>query len=181
MRDYYLILQVRPDADAEVIAAAYRTLARKYHPDHFSGSDAGARMRELNKAYEILSDPSRRGEYDAARAPRPVPLVQPPPVRWAEAERGTVEQETAPPQSTRPARRRRSARPLVLSLMWFSGLVGAIAATWVVWQAEFDAPPPLPSPRVTVVANVPAATPLGLPYRSAPPSVTLVTPTPGHD
>ena len=64
MPDFYEVLQVHPRAEAEVIRAAYRTLARKYHPDH--GGDAG-RMIALNDAWDVLGDPARRAEYDASR------------------------------------------------------------------------------------------------------------------
>jgi curved DNA-binding protein CbpA len=63
--DYYEVLQVHPSADAEVIRAAYRILARKYHPDH--GGDP-RRMIALNDAWDVLGDPVRRAAYDAARA-----------------------------------------------------------------------------------------------------------------
>lgn len=63
MKDYYRILQVHPQAEEEVIQAAYRRLARKYHPDA-SGGDDDAAMQELNEAYAVLSDPVQRAEYD---------------------------------------------------------------------------------------------------------------------
>ncbi len=73
--DHYAILQVDPRADTEVIQAAYRTLARKYHPDVTGGSDE--RMTALNNAWTVLRDPAARAEYDRARrmalAPPPVP------------------------------------------------------------------------------------------------------------
>lgn len=59
--DYYRILQVHPDAEPEVIQAAYRRLARKYHPDSAEGD--GARMQALNEAYAVLSDPAQRATY----------------------------------------------------------------------------------------------------------------------
>jgi curved DNA-binding protein CbpA len=65
MRDYYEVLQVHPRAESDVIRAAYRVLARKYHPDH--GGDR-VRMIAINDAWDILGDPSRRAAYDAARA-----------------------------------------------------------------------------------------------------------------
>ena len=68
-RDYYEILQVDSRADPEVIHAAYLRLAKKYHPDISREPDAAQRMKEINAAYEVLSDPSRRREYDAT-APR---------------------------------------------------------------------------------------------------------------
>ncbi|MHB1017869.1 MAG: DnaJ domain-containing protein [Coriobacteriia bacterium] len=62
MTDHYQLLQVRRDASAAVIAAAYRRLMRDAHPDH--GGDA-AHATRLNVAYETLSDPARRARYDA--------------------------------------------------------------------------------------------------------------------
>ncbi|MDO8616974.1 MAG: DnaJ domain-containing protein [Dehalococcoidia bacterium] len=66
--DAYKILQVDPAADPEVIEAAYRRLAHKYHPDVNRDADAGQRMREINAAYAVLSDADERGAYDARRA-----------------------------------------------------------------------------------------------------------------
>ncbi len=65
--DYYKILQVDPLAEAEVIEAAYRRLARKYHPDVYAGPDAAERMRELNLAYGVIGNAARRRAYDRAR------------------------------------------------------------------------------------------------------------------
>ncbi len=65
--DYYKILQVDPLAEEEVIVAAYRGLARKYHPDVYSGPDAAERMRELNLAYSIVGNADKRRLYDLAR------------------------------------------------------------------------------------------------------------------
>ncbi len=63
-RSLYEILQVDPLAEPEVLEAAYRRLARKYHPD-INGTPAGnQRMKELNAAYEILRDPGLRADYD---------------------------------------------------------------------------------------------------------------------
>ncbi len=67
-KDYYAILQVHPRAEPEVIEAAYRRLSRKYHPDVSGQADAGQRMRELNEAFEVLSDPARRSSYDRRRS-----------------------------------------------------------------------------------------------------------------
>lgn len=65
--DYYGILQVHPRAEKEVIDAAYRKLAGKYHPDVNRSPDAAEKMKQINIAYEVLSDPVRRAEHDAAR------------------------------------------------------------------------------------------------------------------
>jgi hypothetical protein len=65
--DYYKILQVDPLAEAEVVEAAYRRLARKYHPDVYDGPDAAERMRVLNLAYAIIGNAASRQAYDRAR------------------------------------------------------------------------------------------------------------------
>ena len=65
--DYYTILQVDPHADPEVIQAAYRRLAAKYNPDVDPSSDATERMKLLNVAYEVLSNPVKRMEHDMSR------------------------------------------------------------------------------------------------------------------
>jgi len=65
--DFYKILQVDPAADPEVITAAYRRLAVKYHPDTNAAPEALSRMQRINEAYAILSDPAQRVIYDRAR------------------------------------------------------------------------------------------------------------------
>ncbi|MBI2894735.1 MAG: molecular chaperone DnaJ [Deltaproteobacteria bacterium] len=64
-RDYYEILGVERDAGVDVIKKAYRQLALKYHPDRNPG-DASAEelFKEASEAYEVLSDPGKRGVYD---------------------------------------------------------------------------------------------------------------------
>ncbi len=64
-RDYYEVLGVSRDADAETIKKAFRTLAKKYHPDMNPGDkDAEAKFKEVNEAYAVLSDPEKRRKYD---------------------------------------------------------------------------------------------------------------------
>jgi curved DNA-binding protein len=63
-KDYYEVLGVPRDADQDAIRRAYRKLARKYHPDLNSESDAEDRFKELGEAYEVLSDPEKRQRYD---------------------------------------------------------------------------------------------------------------------
>ena len=67
VEDPYRTLQVEPSADLETIRAAYRKLARANHPDLNPGPEAAARMRAINAAYAVLSDPARRAVYDARR------------------------------------------------------------------------------------------------------------------
>lgn len=66
--DAYKTLQVDPEADPEVIQAAYRRLAQKWHPDVATGQEAIERMVAINRAWEILGDPDRRATFDRERA-----------------------------------------------------------------------------------------------------------------
>lgn len=61
--DYYALLQLTPSADEATIRAAFRQLARRYHPD-VAGTGNLERMQKLNAAYQTLSDPERRLHYD---------------------------------------------------------------------------------------------------------------------
>lgn len=61
---YYALLQVDPAAEPEVIESAYRRLARKYHPDVNPAPEAHRRMRAINEAYRVLSQPALRAAYD---------------------------------------------------------------------------------------------------------------------
>lgn len=63
-RDYYEILGVDRNADKEDIKQAYRRLARKYHPDVNKETGAEERFKEINRAYEVLSEPEMRARYD---------------------------------------------------------------------------------------------------------------------
>ena len=65
--DPYKILQVDPEAEDEVIQAAYRRLAQKYHPDRSTGQEAVDRMVAINAAWETIGDPKRRATFDLAR------------------------------------------------------------------------------------------------------------------
>lgn len=64
-RDYYEVLGLSKGADAEEIKKAYRTLAKKYHPDlHPGDAEAEANFKEVNEAYGVLSDPDKKAKYD---------------------------------------------------------------------------------------------------------------------
>jgi curved DNA-binding protein CbpA len=71
MQNYYEVLGVSPTADDFVIKAAYKAMAQRYHPDKFANNpreaaDAEAKMRQLNEAYQVLSDTAKRRDYDAS-------------------------------------------------------------------------------------------------------------------
>lgn len=63
-RTLYQTLQVDPEADPEVIEAAFKRLALKYHPDRTTADNAGDRMREMLVAKDVLLDPQQRAAYD---------------------------------------------------------------------------------------------------------------------
>ncbi len=84
---YYDVLDLDRDATAEEIKAAYYELARKYHPD-LAGEDAAAAQRFslINEAYQVLSDPQRRYQYDRTLPRKSYPLRHPTPEKvWREA------------------------------------------------------------------------------------------------
>lgn len=66
MLNYYEILEVSEKASKEVIEKAYKALAKKYHPDlnKDTKKDAESKMKELNEAFEVLSDDNKRANYD---------------------------------------------------------------------------------------------------------------------
>jgi len=67
-KDYYAALGVAKDANATEIKRAYRTLARELHPDkNPNNAEAESKFKEVSEAYDVLSDTTRRGEYDEAR------------------------------------------------------------------------------------------------------------------
>jgi curved DNA-binding protein len=79
-RDYYQILGVARDETAENIKKSFRKLARKYHPDVSKEPDAEVRMKEINEAYTVLSDPEKRAAYDqVGRGYQPGQDFRPPP------------------------------------------------------------------------------------------------------
>lgn len=63
-RDYYEVLGISRDASDEEIKKAYRKLAFQYHPDRNKDKGAEEKFKEINEAYEVLSDPQKRANYD---------------------------------------------------------------------------------------------------------------------
>lgn len=77
-KDYYEVLGVPRDADAETIKKAYRKLARKHHPDVAKAADSEARFKEVAEAYATLKDPEKRAAFDQLGAHRPGEEFTPP-------------------------------------------------------------------------------------------------------
>ena len=111
--DPYKILQVDPEAEDEVIQAAYRRLARKYHPDLAVTADGASRMAAINAAWEMLGEPDARRTYDRERtAARPTGASGATPQRPATGPSPT----SPPPTPARPA-----PPPEVVSRDWTAG------------------------------------------------------------
>ncbi|MCK5867653.1 MAG: DnaJ domain-containing protein, partial [Mycoplasmataceae bacterium] len=63
-RDYYEVLGISKDTSAGDIKKAFRKLAMKYHPDRNKEAGAQDKFKEINEAYEVLSDDNKRAQYD---------------------------------------------------------------------------------------------------------------------
>jgi molecular chaperone DnaJ len=63
-RDYYEVLGVAKAATADEVKKSFRKLARQFHPDVNKDKDAEAKFKEINEAYEVLSDEQKRAAYD---------------------------------------------------------------------------------------------------------------------
>lgn len=132
LANYYRILQVDPDADQEVIEAAYRRLAQKYHPDVSESPHAAERMKKINVAYETLRDPIKRAAYDQQLAES----------RSAAAQKART--WLAPAETTSPETpRKRATRRIPALLAAAALLVVAIAVVVFLSQKQ---PSTQPSP-----------------------------------
>jgi hypothetical protein len=116
--DYYTTLEVSPSASPEVITSAYRSLARKYHPDANPSPDANAKMKAINAAYDVLSDPNKRAGYDRQRAAATAKSVPPQPA--------TAPSTTKPP--AQPVPQAQPATPPALEPTLFQRIVGWITS-----------------------------------------------------
>jgi len=67
MKDHYATLGIEADASLAEVKSAYRKNAARFHPDKNSAPDAPARFREIQEAYELLSDATKRQAYDENR------------------------------------------------------------------------------------------------------------------
>ncbi|HEY7874338.1 MAG TPA: DnaJ domain-containing protein [Actinomycetota bacterium] len=113
--DYYAVLGVPPDCDQKTLRQAYRKFVLELHPDRRPGDpEAPARFHQVQEAFEILSSPERRAEYDALREQSPEPLDDSesdvweedweadPAKKTAKADESLRREETEVPQHGRP-------------------------------------------------------------------------------
>jgi curved DNA-binding protein CbpA len=114
--DPYKVLQVDSEAEDEVIQAAYRRLAQKYHPDRASGPEAMERMVSINAAWELIGEPARRADYDSSvrqRSAAPAPGGTPSP--------GAATPNRPAAWTPPPARQPTPRPPETVSSEWTSG------------------------------------------------------------
>ena len=93
MPDPYAILGVPPTASASQVRAAYRRLAKQFHPDRYRDAGATERMQRINRAWEMLSSPAGRARSDARAAARPTTAYP----HWGGSPRSSRMQYAPPP------------------------------------------------------------------------------------
>jgi hypothetical protein len=135
--DPYEVLQISPHASPEVIRAAYRALARRAHPDVNLATDTTLEMREINAAFQLLSDPHRRAQYDAVARPVRLQLA-----RRLQAERrqasigplgGVVRERVVRAPVSRPSGFARIRGPLVaIVALLASAVLVVIVTAWAI-------------------------------------------------
>lgn len=104
MKDYYAILRVSRSADITTIKRSYRLLAQRYHPDVNPDPQAAELIKEINEAYDVLSDPDKKAGYDYLLVNPYRTVIQPP----------APEEEQPPLRNRDPYfKRRRGFRPVV--------------------------------------------------------------------
>ena len=99
-KDFYTVLGVEIDATQSDVQSEYRWLAKKFHPDVNPGDTRSAkRFQEINEAYEVLSNPGLRAEYDSSRSHTPGVSSKPPyPTKGTKPRRPEQSPSTAPPR-----------------------------------------------------------------------------------
>lgn len=142
----YDILKIDPSASADAIQAAYRALARAYHPDVNPSPEAADRMRQLNAAYHVLSRPRQRAAYDARRARHSVLAAARQHQRRFGATAQALQAPKQPPATARVVSNRASGSPvarIVLAIAVIAFVVGVTAfAVWLISDALDDTPTP---------------------------------------
>jgi curved DNA-binding protein CbpA len=141
MLDPYATLGVPATASRAEAARAHRRLAKRFHPDVNPGPEASERMRRINEAWRILSNPARRARYDADRVARPA-ITRP--AAWSAygPRTGSVtwapwpSDRTAAPRQRRPVRAPEPApsfgdRPAVLAAVWLFLVLFSFVGAWL--------------------------------------------------
>lgn len=132
LSNYYDLLGVSPNAEIEVITAAYKAMIRKYHPDINKSASASDRTKAINEAYEVLKDPLQRQDYDAklaeGRTNRGAPPPPPPPPP-----------PTPPPSPTPPSRNEVSSSGRSRELGAWAKYAAACAAVIAILLWLYDA------------------------------------------
>jgi hypothetical protein len=161
--DFYELLQVSPRASVAVIRAAYRVLALDYHPDVNGTPEAVDTMRQLNRAYDVLSDPGRRARYDAhhtLKSGQPTPESRPRRIRRDRSSqtKQLYEPRTAVLQDAeRPAVAAVLARIVLVAIVVM--VVGlAVLLAWLIMSDDDPRSPGTFRPR----SGVPGTSPMGL-------------------
>jgi curved DNA-binding protein CbpA len=113
--DPYKVLQVDPEAEDEVIQAAYRRLARKYHPDIAATAEAATRMAAINAAWELIGDPAARQDFDRARSIESKAPLTPAPAPETTHASPAPRAPASGPSASAPA------EPEIVSRDWTSG------------------------------------------------------------
>lgn len=126
--DFYKILQVDPSAEQEVIEAAYKRLAAKYHPDVNKSADAQTRMQEINRAYQVLSKEESRRQYDLTSESQPDKAR----MREAEAAEKKRQEEAKKHEGGTAAKRTATQKKLGLSDWVMGGTISLVVISIVV-------------------------------------------------
>ena len=191
-RDYYEVLGVGPSANRQEIRRAYRKKAFDNHPDWNKSPGAEDRLKEINEAYEVLSDDGKRAQYDLERRRGPSRPAGPPPPRsrpTGGARRGGQTSGAPPPPGPTPGGGPAPTgagggwRPWMLVALFLIVLVVAIN----VFPDGEDSPdqvaPPPPAAPVSTATLTPTPTPEPTPTPTPAPTATptstpTATPTP---
>lgn len=177
--DLYTTLGVAATATTDQIEAAYRALARQYHPDVNRAPDAADRMRDINAAYRVLRDPQRRAEYDRTRlfAQRAAPERR---AEWQDLAAFEARRPAAPPAAAPAASGPRIPMPLVVGgvlLLALAGLalvaLGGRGGEGGPASATLVAGGPRPTLPATPRAGQPTATGAAVILAATGPSATL--------
>src|SRR5438477_11301147 len=118
--DYYALLGITPNADADEVTRAFRAQAKRSHPDASPGAAAAQRFSDVTAAYVVLGDRRTRLEYDRVRAEARGPVAVP----------ASSTPAAAPKATSKPWSRRRAWSSLLAGALVTLLGIGAVALTW---------------------------------------------------